>query len=383
MDNGSTKGQSGEAPAQSEESSRPEQSYTASIYPGESGTIPPDLAQASRRLEEIFSEESGMPTQLWLLIQSGKGENRVRKGAYADLNKNVRRAFFSQREKLSHDGQIVLLIDSSGGSAKTGYQLAMFFGQYCRRFVAVVPRAAKSAATLLAIGADKIFLGNTGELGPVDAQVLDGGDYIPALDRVKALERLHASALEALDRTMALLTLRTEQDVDTLVPIAADFAARLSQPYMQKQDMVEYTRMSRVLKIGEDYASRLLYRQGERQGEPESKGNGDVRSARDNDQPYLQMATRDATDTLLEEELFSDYSDPNKRRARLLAQHLVGSYPDHDFAIDTHEAKRIELQVKDPSDDMAPTIDELFLVLAERAQEGLTAIGRLEETTDG
>lgn len=379
MDNGATTGQLGEAPAQSEERSRPEQSYTASIYPGKSGTIPPDLAQASRRLEEIFSEESGMATQVWFLVQPGKGENRDRKGAYADLNKNVRRAFFSQREKLSQGEQVVLLIDSSGGSAKTGYQLAMLFRQYCDRFVAVVPKSAKSAATLLAIGADEIILGNSGELGPVDAQVLDGSDYIPALDRVKALERLHASALEALDRTMALLTLRTEQDVDKLVPIAADFAARLSQPYMQKQDMVEYTRMSRVLKIGEDYASRLLYRQGEQ----EFKGNGDVGSARGNDQPYLQRAKRDAEDTQLEEELFSDYSDPNKRRARLLAQHLVGAYPDHDFAIDTYEAKRIDLQVKDPSDNMEPTIDELYLVLAERAQEGWTAIGRLEEITNG
>jgi hypothetical protein len=209
--------------------------------------------------------------------------------------------------------------------------------------------------------------------------VLEGNDYVPALDRVKALERLHASALEAFDRTMALLTLRTEQDVDELVPIAADFAARLSQPYMQKQDMVEYTRMSRVLKIGEDYASRLLYRQGEQK----LNGSYDYRSARGNDQPYLQQVKRAAEDALLEEELFSDYSDPSKRRARLLAQHLVGAYPDHDFAIDADEAKRIGLQVYEPSNSMVPAIDELYLVLAERAPEGLTAIGRVEETKSG
>lgn len=379
MDNGATTGQLGEAPAQSERSPQPEQSYFASIYPGENATIPTDLAQAVRRLEQVCSEGAEMNTQVWMLIQPGKGENDARKGAYTDLNKRVRTAFFSQREKLSQDEQVVLLIDSSGGSAKAGYQLAMFFRHYCGRFVALVPRAAKSAATLLAIGADEIILGNSGELGPVDAQVLEGNDYVPALDRVKALERLHASALEAFDRTMALLTLRTEQDVDELVPIAADFAARLSQPYMQKQDMVEYTRMSRVLKIGEDYASRLLYRQGEQK----LNGSNDYRSARGNDQPYLQQVKRAAEDALLEEELFSDYSDPSKRRARLLAQHLVGAYPDHDFAIDADEAKRIGLQVYEPSNSMVPAIDELYLILAERVPEGLTAIGRVEETKSG
>jgi hypothetical protein len=379
MDNGATTGQVREAQAQSEGSPQPEQSYTASIFPGENATISADLAQAVRRLEEVLSEEAEMTTQIWLLIQPGKNENEVRKGAYADLNRNVRRAFFSQREKLSQNDQVVLLIDSSGGSAKAGYQLAMFFRHFCGRFVALVPRAAKSAATLLAIGADEIILGNSGELGPVDAQVLEGNDYVPVLDRVKALERLHASALEAFDRTMALLTLRTEQDVDELVPIAADFAARLSQPYIQKQDMLEYTRMSRVLKIGEDYASRLLYRQGEHRLKS-SEGNG---SARSDDQPNLQRAKRDAEDALLEDELFSDYSDPSKRRARLLAQHLVGAYPDHDFAIDADEAKRIKLQVRDPSDDLAHTIDELYLVLGERAHTGVTAIGRFEETMNG
>jgi hypothetical protein len=353
--------------------------YTASIYPGKKSTIPTALAQAVRRVEKCFDEETDMTTQVWLLIQPGKRENEGRTGAYADLNQSVRRAFFSQRDTLSQDGQIVLLINSTGGSAKAGYQMAMFLRQYCRRFVALVPNVAKSAATLLAIGADKIILGNSGELGPVDAQVLEGIRNVPALDRVKALERLHASALEAFDRSMALLTLRSEQNINELIPIAADFAARLSEPYLQKQDMVDYTRMSRVLKIGEDYASRLLYRQGKQ----ETKWRNGYGNTQEDDQPDLQEAEEMAEDIPLEEEWLSDYSDPSKRRARLLAQHLVGAYPDHDFAIDTEEAKRIGLQVLDPSDRMAPEIDELYQVLADPALEGLTALGRVEESKVG
>jgi hypothetical protein len=362
-----------------------ERSYTASIYSsGGDSTIPTGLAKGVRRLEKAFSEENGMTTHVWLLIQAETKGDKTRTGAYADLDEDVRKAFFSERDKLSKDKQIVLLIDSSGGSAKSAYQLATFFRHYCGRFVALVPRSAKSAATLLAIGADEIILGNYGELGPVDAQVRDRNEYVPALDRVKTLERLHASALEALDRTMALLTLRSGEDVDKLLPRALDFAARLSQPYLQETDMVDYTRMSRVLKIGEDYASRLLERHYDNQESNQASG---YRNTQGGDQPYLQEARRVAEDVPFEEALFGDYSDPNKRKARLIAQHLVGAYPDHAFAIDGEEAKRIGLQVHDPPTHIAPIIDELVdelhRAMADRAQEGLTAIGRVVEAKDG
>lgn len=360
-----------------------ERSYRASIYPGTDSTIPTGLAKLVRRLERDFSKlskENGMTTHIWLLIQTKNEGDNARAGAYADLNEVVRRAFFTERDKLSKDKQIVLLIDSSGGSAKSAYQLATFFRHYCGRFVALVPRSAKSAATLLAIGADEIILGNYGELGPVDAQVRDGGGYVPTLDRVKALERLHASALEALDRTMVLLTLRSREDVDKLLPRALDFAAALSQPYLQNTDMVEYTRMSRVLKIGEDYASRLLARLYDNQESNQTRG---YRNPRGSD----QKARTAAEDTSFEEELSGDYTHPGRRKARLIAQHLTSAYPDHAFAIDRDEAKRIGLQVYDPPDDVAPTIDrlvdELHKAMADRAQEGLIAIGRVVEAKDG
>ena len=361
--------------AQESEATSKAQNYTASIYMGKNPTISPDLAQAVHRLEKCFSEVDNMTTQVWLLIQPGKKEHEVSTGRYAELSKDVRTAYFAQRRMLSKPKQVVLLINSTGGSAKSGYQLAMLFRQYCRRFVALVPNVAKSAATLLAIGADEIILGNTGELGPVDAQVLEGTRYVPALDRVKALERLQAAALEAFDRSMALLTLRSEQNIDELIPIAANFAARLSEPYLQKQDMVEYTRMSRVLKIGEDYANRLLYRQGR---QTSGRQNG-FRGTQEDHQPYPQREEGMVETVALEEEWLSNYSDPSKRRARALAQHLVGAYPDHDFAVDAEEARRIGLPVRSPSPQMGLIIDELYQALADRSQEGLTAIGRLEE----
>jgi ClpP class serine protease len=371
----STKGKSS-SKGESNNGSSQEPSYTASIS---GSTIPPDLANAVLRLQTQFSKDFRKKTKIWLLIQSGRGENvAATEGGYNTLNEETRMAFFSERNNLPQKEQLVLLIDSLGGQAKAAYQLAMFFRHYCDGFIALVPKTAKSAATLLTLGADDIMLGSSGELGPVDAQVREGEHFVPALDRVKTLERQHASALEALDRAMALLTLRSEQDVKELMPAAIEFAARVSKPYLERTDMVDYTRKSRLLKIGEDYASRLLERQFERKEAP--KQDGGKSDSQGDHQPPLRKVTYDAA---LNEIRDGDYGNPIKRMARLLAQHLVGSYPDHDFAIDVEEAKRIGLPVRDPStDDMASMIDELHQLLPDRDKEPLSAIGQVVKVND-
>jgi ClpP class serine protease len=134
---------------------------------------------------------------VWLLLQDGSGK-------YGDISPSVKHAFFAVRSNLTKARQegrkIALLIDSLGGDAKSAYQLATFLRRYCGGFVAVVPRFAKSAATLLPFGADEIVLGRCAELGSLDTQIYNSqrNGYIPVLDKVKALERLHASALEGV-----------------------------------------------------------------------------------------------------------------------------------------------------------------------------------------
>jgi ClpP class serine protease len=55
----------------------------------------------------------------------------------------------------------------------------------CRRLVVVVPDQAKSAATLIALGADEILMGPASDLGPIDPQIelpSRPGFLIPAKD---------------------------------------------------------------------------------------------------------------------------------------------------------------------------------------------------------
>lgn len=64
-----------------------------------------------------------------------------------------------------------LILESPGGD---GSQVAKFVAlcrNQCKRFRVIVPNEAKSAATLIALGADEIIMGPSSELGPIDAQI--------------------------------------------------------------------------------------------------------------------------------------------------------------------------------------------------------------------
>lgn len=97
-------------------------------------------------------------------------------------NRVYKAASSANREK-----DILLVVHSKGGDIDAGY----FIGKTGKRlsknkFVVAIPRKAKSAATLLAIGADEIHMGLLSELGPIDPQF--GG--FPAQGIKNALEIL-------------------------------------------------------------------------------------------------------------------------------------------------------------------------------------------------
>lgn len=64
-----------------------------------------------------------------------------------------------------------LMIHSPGGSGVTAEKIVEMCRSYTKKeFRVVVPNMAKSAATIISLGADKIVMGYCSELGPIDAQ---------------------------------------------------------------------------------------------------------------------------------------------------------------------------------------------------------------------
>ena len=73
---------------------------------------------------------------------------------------------------------LVLILHSSGGFSLSAERIIDVCRNYCAqkndesKFFVIVPKKAKSAASIVALGADKICLRDTAELGPVDPQFI-------------------------------------------------------------------------------------------------------------------------------------------------------------------------------------------------------------------
>jgi len=66
-----------------------------------------------------------------------------------------------------------LLLDTPGGDGETAIRPVRSAQARCRELTVIVPNQAKSAGTILAIGAHWIIMGPASDLGPVDPQFMD------------------------------------------------------------------------------------------------------------------------------------------------------------------------------------------------------------------
>jgi hypothetical protein len=96
-------------------------------------------------------------------------------------------------EELIYDNDpatdIHLMLSSPGGDGETAVRLARSAQARCRELTIIVPDQAKSAGTLLALGAHHITMGPTSDLGPVDPQLQLRQNYlVAAKDIIAAVE---------------------------------------------------------------------------------------------------------------------------------------------------------------------------------------------------
>ena len=127
---------------------------------------------------------------------------------------------------------ILMIINSPGGSIEPAYLISKCCKEYAEKFEVVIPRKAKSAATLISLGADEIHMGIMSELGPIDPQM----GLLPALGLTNAVEYL-ASLCKKF-------------------PEAGDMIAKYLSA---KLDLTVLGYFNRVTESAAQYAERLLF----------------------------------------------------------------------------------------------------------------------------
>ena len=95
-------------------------------------------------------------------------------------------------EELLHDADpcedLHLLLHSFGGDGETAIRIVRAAQSRCKELTVIVPDQAKSAATLLSLGAHHIMMGPASDLGPIDPQFFRNGEWVAAKDIIAAVD---------------------------------------------------------------------------------------------------------------------------------------------------------------------------------------------------
>lgn len=231
--------------------------------------------EINQRLSELREERSQRQCYPLLMFTTKIGDRLV-EDVFDDLRK----------EYSNCDGQLDILLFSSGGDIDAAYNLALLLRKFATKdLVFIIPRWAKSAATLLACSGNRILMSPIAELGPLDPQITEVN---PLQRRMEQFSPLHIEA------TLSLIREEFDRGHEKL---AKGLLERLQFP-------LTLGSFKKSLDIAKEYLEMLL-------------------------------STR-------------MLSGNNKQdNAKRMAEKLTQGYPDHSYCIDANEARAIGLIVDD------------------------------------
>ncbi len=257
---------------------------------------PPVLMERTQPVIKRLSTAMGEPVfTYWNSTKGAICQNDVA-GLYALIRST------GKLERLS------LFMKSDGGSGQAALRMVNLLRRYVKHLTVLAPLECQSAATMLALGADRILMGPLAHLSAVDTSLTH--DLSP-IDRDN--DRVSVSN----DELLRVIRLWTEQAKDsTANPYEALF------PYVHP------------LVIGAVDRSSAL-------------------------------------STRICEEILS-YHMEDLDRAREISNILNSGYPSHNYPITLREAKRIGLNVEPMDDDVNALLFELNEIYSEMGQSATT-----------
>lgn len=237
----------------------------------------------------------------------------------SDISRHRAEQFIDMlRDKQHRKNKCILFLTTNGGDPDAAYLIAKILRKYYEKISVIICSVCKSAGTLICIGADELYIGDTGELGPLDIQLSkrdEIANLASGLDLLNALNFTQAAVWQSFEQIMITLVARSGGSISTktAAQIASTISVNLHSPIIAQIDPDRLGEVQRAMQIGEQYGARL--------------NSGNLRP-----------------DAL---------------------QKLVYDYPAHSFVIDQQEAKELFFNVM-PLDGR---LGELARILRERLRD--------------
>ncbi|EFE22803.1 hypothetical protein EDWATA_02175 [Edwardsiella tarda ATCC 23685] len=232
----------------------------------------------------------------------------IHRDGYQDLTNAIK------KRKTAHGlrKDVIFCAATYGGDPNAGYRIGRALQHNYDKITLLVVGPCKSAGTLIAIAADRLVIGDMGELGPLDIQLKKNdeiGEMSSGLAIMTALDALKDRSISAFNSY--LVKIRYENQIST--KISADIATRLTEalvsPMAAQIDPIKLGEHQRAMSIAITYGQRLTARS-------------------------------------------------NSLKEGALVK-LIASYPSHGFVIDRKEAKELFKCVESPS-GFTEALYELF-----------------------
>lgn len=240
----------------------------------------------------ILRVERERKTRIWSIIHLGPD---------AHFCHSTYGAVFKSRHDIGTGQRIDLLVHSGGGHPEVAYRIMRFFRHRFEEVNIIVPLFAKSAATLMCLGADTVFMGEMADLGPIDIQLHDqvkhGGKQFSPLDEFKSLEFMREQAIEWMDYYATIMNVKFGLSIREALKDSVPLVTGLLRPIFEQIDPIEMGGYRRNIAISEEYARRMLALTG-------------------------------------------------NQNAEAIVDQTVWGYPAHDFCIDIEEAARLGIPVE-------------------------------------
>lgn len=180
-----------------------------------------DAILAKDRLFDVL--EGGKTPRRLIAYLSGRGNGTIDLADAAPIG--------SMLDAIGNCNNLDLLLNSPGGYGEAAEKIIQICRDHCRRqFRVLVPNYAKSAATLIALGADKIVMGYLSELGPIDPQVtmvVSGAQQMVSAQSVlQAEEMLHQRIKEAAENGESPASYLHQLQASSMEPAFIDHCRR-------------------------------------------------------------------------------------------------------------------------------------------------------------
>lgn len=196
-----------------------------------------------------------MTTYQLVLFQTGR--DQLDRQLVSHIQQQIERDVTTPREESIVD----IWLQSPGGDANATVKLYWELRSKFKEIRIAVPDYAKSAATLLAIGADKLFVSPAADFGPLDVQVEHAdreGRVVSALAGANSIEHLAKVGIDlALLEGPRLFELTPMKSAEVLREML-NYSATILEPILSKLDPQLIHEAAEQLKVTRDYAQSIL-----------------------------------------------------------------------------------------------------------------------------